>query len=190
MMNKDVWIYLKSERPFLNRNVVKKMTNTSAECYLKEKYNFSDVSVLIRQSNGTYINLSLLELSEIGIGRIWDYSGLIVKPNHIQSQYALSLFCTVRSVLCEVTLEELQLLANAKGTKFVNQVKARTGYDKSDKEGENILALILAKKILNYRWGKCQLVSLEDNEAVYAFVRNTGKNEYRTVLEKKFLIGA
>ncbi len=148
--------------------------------YLKQQYNFTDISVLYRQKNGSYINLSDYEISS------YEINESILELDIIDSQYALSLFNTYamhKQYVCAISLSELLALANIKGDRFVKQVKSGT-----EAEGESIVALICAKKILNYRYGKCMLVSVENEEASYAFMRNNGRGNYQTVLIKKFAI--
>ena len=143
-------------------------------CVLQKKYNFSDISVLYRMKNGTYMNLSDFEFGIVP-------ESVVLEEQ--QSRYLLALFthCTAnRNCLCPVTLPELLQLANVRNERFVIQTKTGT-----EDEGDNILALVCAKKILNYGRGKCILK--EDNDGMLCeFMRYDGYGKRRTVLVKKF----
>lgn len=84
-------------------------------CALQKKYNFSDISVLYRMKNGTYINLSDFEFGLASVSE-----GIVLEEQ--QSRYVLALFtpCTVnKNCLCPVTLQELLQLANVHNERLV-----------------------------------------------------------------------
>lgn len=146
-------------------------------CVLQKEYNFSDISVLYRMKNGTYINLSDFEF---GLALVSE--GVILEEQ--QSRYVLALFTpwTVnKNCLCPVTLPELLQLANVRNERFVIQTKTGT-----EDEGDTILALVCAKKIMNYGRGKCILKETSDG-MVCEFMQYNGYGQRRTVLIKKFI---
>jgi len=144
-------------------------------CALQEKYNFSDISVLYRMKDGTYINLSDFEF------------GIVPESVFLeeqQSRYVLALFTpwtANKNCLCPVTLQELLQLANVRNERFVIQTKTGT-----EDEGDTILALVCAKKIMNYGRGKCILKETSDG-MVCEFMRYDGYGKRRTVLVKNFV---
>lgn len=143
-------------------------------CALQKKYNFSDISVLYRMNNGTYINLTDFEF-----GIVPEY--IVLEER--QSRFLLALFapCTAgRNCLCPVTLSEILQLANVRNERFVTQT--RTG---TEAEGDNILALVCAKKIMNYGRGKCVLKETSDG-MICEFMRYDEYGNRRTVLVKNF----
>lgn len=143
------------------------------KCFLQEKYNFSDISILYRMENGRYMNLS-------------DFEFGIMPENVIlenQGRFLLALFTpftAYRKLVCPVVLSELLQLANIRNERFV--IQAKTG---TEDEGDNILALICAKKIMNYNRGKCILKETSDG-MICEFVRYDGYGRKRTVLTKNF----
>lgn len=143
-------------------------------CVLQKKYSFSDISVLYRMKDGAYINLTDFEFGIVP-------ESVALEEQH--SRYLLALFtpCTVsRNSLCPVTIPELLQLANVRNERFV--IQTRTG---TEEEGDNILALVCAKKILNYGRGKCMLKETADG-MVCEFMRYDGYGNRRTVLTKIF----
>ncbi len=146
------------------------------ELKLKSVYNFVDISVMQRVGINEYVNLTECALVEKNQSVI------------IHSDYPLLLtFCAFAKqglYIAPVTLKELLTLANIRNDNFIKQLY--TGVDKSD--AEQIIAILCAKKILSYDYGKAMSKSNTD-EITYEFKRQRfveGKRIYPVVLTKTF----
>lgn len=151
---------------------------------LLPKYSFSDITVYMRTKDGKYLNLTDYEIA--------------FKENERTAYKSKSkfiiVFCSffynaykkrgIKPHICDITLTELLELAGIHDERFAKK------YDDVD-NGEELLAMFCAKKIMNYRLGK--IVKTNDKDKLYAFYRQAyqadeGKNKKikRLVFVKKF----
>lgn len=138
-------------------------------------YNFADISVLCRKRNGLYINLTDYDFNLLNTEKKY------TKLEGSKSRYALTLFGKFTS---EITIEELERLAGLKSSRFISQIMY--GIDGAD--GEMIVAMMCAKKILNYHWGKCVLNGKNGDTVIFEFTRHDGRGNYPVVLRKEFSV--
>lgn len=146
----------------------------------KAKYDFVDISVMMRKEDGTYLNLTDFNFN-VSAENILSLSG-------IKSAFAL-VFCTFarrreQLIGCEVSLEELLALAGIKGKRLVSQLRSGTEPEFANR----MIAVVCAKKIVDYAYGKC--LRLEGESLTYEFHRQTfenGKRVYPIVLTKAFI---
>ena len=146
----------------------------------KAKYDFVDISVMMRKEDGTYLNLTDFNFN-VSAENLLSLSG-------IKSAFAL-VFCTFarrreQLIGCEVSLEELLALAGIKGKRLVSQLRSGT----EPEFANQMIAVVCAKKIVDYAYGKC--LRLEGESQTYEFHRQTfenGKRVYPMVLTKAFI---
>lgn len=146
----------------------------------KAKYDFVDISVMMRKEDGTYLNLTDFNFN-VSAENPLSLSG-------IKSAFAL-VFCTFarrreQLIGCEVFLEELLALAGIKGKRLVSQLRSGT----EPEFANQMIAVVCAKKIVDYAYGKC--LRLEGESLTYEFHRQTfenGKRVYPIVLTKAFI---
>ena len=146
----------------------------------KAKYDFVDISVMMRKEDGTYLNLTDFNFN-VSAENLLSLSG-------IKSAFAL-VFCTFarrreQLIGCEVSLEELLALAGIKGKRLVSQLRSGT----EPEFANQMIAVVCAKKIVDYAYGKC--LRLEGESLTYEFHRQTfenGKRVYPIVLAKAFI---
>ena len=146
----------------------------------KAKYDFVDISVMMRKEDGTYLNLTDFSFN-VSAENPLSLSG-------IKSGFAL-VFCTFarrreQLIGCEVSLEELLALAGIKGKRLVSQLRSGT----EPEFANQMIAVVCAKKIVDYAYGKC--LRLEGESLTYEFHRQTfenGKRVYPIVLTKAFI---
>lgn len=146
----------------------------------KAKYDFVDISVMMRKEDGTYLNLTDFNFN-VSAENLLSLSG-------IKSAFAL-VFCTFarrreQLIGCEVSLEELLALAGIKGKRLVSQLRSGT----EPEFANQMIAVVCAKKIVDYAYGKC--LRLEGESITYEFHRQTfenGKRVYPIVLTKAFI---
>lgn len=146
----------------------------------KAKYDFVDISVMMRKEDGTYLNLTDFNFN-VSAENLLSLSG-------IKSAFALA-FCTFarrreQLIGCEVSLEELLALAGIKGKRLVSQLRSGT----EPEFANQMIAVVCAKKIVDYAYGKC--LRLEGESLTYEFHRQTfenGKRVYPIVLTKAFI---
>lgn len=146
----------------------------------KAKYDFGDISVMMRKEDGTYLNLTDFNFN-VSAENPLSLSG-------IKSAFAL-VFCTFarrreQLIGCEVSLEELLALAGIKGKRLVSQLRSGT----EPEFANQMIAVVCAKKIVDYAYGKC--LRLEGESLTYEFHRQTfenGKRVYPIVLTKAFI---
>ena len=146
----------------------------------KAKYDFVDISVMMRKEDGTYLNLTDFNFN-LSAENLLSLSG-------IKSAFAL-VFCTFarrreQLIGCEVSLEELLALAGIKGKRLVSQLRSGT----EPEFANQMIAVVCAKKIVDYAYGKC--LRLEGESLTYEFHRQTfenGKRVYPIVLTKAFI---
>ena len=146
----------------------------------KAKYDFVDISVMMRKEDGTYLNMTDFNFN-VSAENILSLSG-------IKSAFAL-VFCTFarrreQLIGCEVSLEELLALAGIKGKRLVSQLRSGT----EPEFANQMIAVVCAKKIVDYAYGKC--LRLEGESLTYEFHRQTfenGKRVYPIVLTKAFI---
>ncbi|MBD9292812.1 MAG: hypothetical protein EGS42_13190 [Coprococcus eutactus] len=146
----------------------------------KAKYDFVDISVMMRKEDGTYLNLTDFNFN-VSAENLLSLSG-------IKSAFAL-VFCTFarrreQLIGCEVSLEELLALAGIKGKRLVSQLRSGT----EPEFANQMIAVVCAKKIVDYAYGKC--LRLEGESLTYEFHRQTfenGKRVYPIVLTKAFI---
>lgn len=146
----------------------------------KAKYDFVDISVMMRKEDGTYLNLTDFNFN-VSAENPLSLSG-------IKSAFAL-VFCTFarrreQLIGCEVSLEELLALAGIKGKRLVSQLRSGT----EPEFANQMIAVVCAKKIVDYAYGKC--LRLEGESLTYEFHRQTfenGKRVYPIALTKAFI---
>ena len=146
----------------------------------KAKYDFVDISVMMRKEDGTYLDLTDFNFN-VSAENLLSLSG-------IKSAFAL-VFCTFarrreQLIGCEVSLEELLALAGIKGKRLVSQLRSGT----EPEFANQMIAVVCAKKIVDYAYGKC--LRLEGESLTYEFHRQTfenGKRVYPIVLTKAFI---
>ena len=146
----------------------------------KAKYDFVDISVMMRKEDGTYLNLTDFNFN-VSAENPLSLSG-------IKSAFAL-VFCTFarrreQLIGCEVSLEELLALAGIKGKRLVSQLRSGT----EPEFANQMIAVVCAKKIVDYAYGKC--LRPEGESLTYEFHRQTfenGKRVYPIVLTKAFI---
>lgn len=146
----------------------------------KAKYDFVDISVMMRKEDETYLNLTDFNFN-VSAENPLSLSG-------IKSAFAL-VFCTFarrreQLIGCEVSLEELLALAGIKGKRLVSQLRSGT----EPEFANQMIAVVCAKKIVDYAYGKC--LRLEGESLTYEFHRQTfenGKRVYPIVLTKAFI---
>ena len=146
----------------------------------KAKYDFVDISVMMRKEDGTYLNLTDFNFN-VSAENLLSLSG-------IKSAFAL-VFCTFarrreQLIGCEFSLEELLALAGIKGKRLVSQLRSGT----EPEFANQMIAVVCAKKIVDYAYGKC--LRLEGESLTYEFHRQTfenGKRVYPIVLTKAFI---
>lgn len=129
----------------------------------KAKYDFVDISVMMRKEDGTYLNLTDFNFN-VSAENPLSLSG-------IKSAFAL-VFCTFarrreQLIGCEVSLEELLALAGIKGKRLVSQLRSGT----EPEFANQMIAVVCAKKIVDYAYGKC--LRLEGESLTYEFHRQT-----------------
>lgn len=135
----------------------------------KAKYDFVDISVMMRKEDGTYLNLTDFNFN-VSAENPLSLSG-------IKSAFAL-VFCTFarrreQLIGCEVSLEELLALAGIKGKRLVSQLRSGT----EPEFANQMIAVVCAKKIVDYAYGKC--LRLEGESLTYEFHRQTFENGKR-----------
>lgn len=146
----------------------------------KAKYDFVDISVMMRKEDGTYLNLTDFNFNVSAEN--------LLSLSRIKSAFAL-VFCTFarrreQLIGCEVSLEELLALAGIKGKRLVSQLRSGT----EPEFANQMIAVVCAKKIVDYAYGKC--LRLEGESLTYEFHRQTfenGKRVYPIVLTKAFI---
>ncbi len=142
------------------------------------KYTFTDISVFSRVGFNEYVNISDYDITETTCERYTFKSC---------SQYVIMLhaFAYERYMLnkevyiCDVTAEELMTLAGVTNKRFIDGFGAN----------EDILVLLCAKKIMDYKYGEIKRVSAKEclQLNTYNFCRmanvnvNTSKSGYKYV---------
>lgn len=145
-----------------------------------ERYNFVDISIFMRTSNGLYLNLTDFILSEEN-----DLIDLGCKAEFVLVFFS---FKKKERYVCDITLSELLKLANITDKAFIKRLAGCS----AGGNNRELLAIFCAKEIVNYRYGRI----LKDGEFTYTFHRQSFvKNEegkkkrvYPTVLKKEFYI--
>ena len=139
------------------------------------RYNFTDISVLCRknEADNIYINLTDYDFCLQNVEKRY------TELTNSKSRYALTVF---ESYVSEITFEELLILAGQKSERFIRQIINGTEAD-----GELIVAVMCAKKILNYRWGRCNSSKRQGDKILFEFTRNDGKGNHPVVLKKTFI---
>lgn len=146
---------------------------------LKRRYNFADISVMMRVSEGRYLDLTGLNLLE-------DREYINMKCD---SEFVLAFctFCKRELYATSVTFEELAMLSR---TKSIIQIVMKAFTDKE--EAKQMGAQVAAKKILDSAYGIVEQ-RIEDDEIWYDFkhllrpIGEDGKRKkvYTSVLSKK-----
>lgn len=140
-----------------------------------EKHNFVDIAIYMRTGKNKYLNITDFCLSGDN-----EYISLNTK-----SKYVLMFFPFLKQrCICDVNINELMALAGI-DQGFAHKFEKQIG----DGDGEEYIALICAKKILNYQYGK----AVRTGADTYAFYRQAWKQvdgkrkrEYPLICEKKF----
>lgn len=148
---------------------------------LLSKYNFVDISIYMRVQTGEYVNITDYIVSD-------DNEHISLKSD---AKFVLT-FCSFikqERYACSITLTELLKLAGIHDTAFLRRFKD------SLKDGDNdeLLAVLCAKKIVDYNYGK--ILRKDGNENTYSFHRQgytkvEGKNKriYPLIFEKTLYI--
>lgn len=138
------------------------------------KMNWVDISILKKVNENEYVNLT-------------DYSFVnknikICFKSGIEGDFIIAMNVWQNDVItANVDVQEMLALADIHNDRFAKQVS--TGLDKE--EAETLLATILAKKIIDYPYGKIK----DNGNGEIAFQRQKfqdGKRIYPTVLTKQF----
>lgn len=142
---------------------------------VKDRYNFNDIYIFGKTADG-YISLSDYELS---------YNYCVDFQS--ESRFLIGLPSVNEYYLAEITLDEILAIAGiASTTNFICQ--CRNGVD--ELTSDELIAILCAKKILNTKHGKIELV--DGNDIVYRISRrktNGEKRVYSVVCEKRFTKG-
>lgn len=149
--------------------------------FLKRRYNFADISVMIRVSDGRYLDVTGLNLMDEG-----EYIELNCEYEFV---FCFCTFCKQEIYAAPVTLDELIELSRAK--KVIESVTSIL-YD--SEESVQIGVQIAAKKILDSAYGIVERRD-EGDEIWYDFKRllrpvgEDGKRKkvYTTILSKKLV---
>lgn len=160
-------------------NVNKKIYVNRMNEILKDKYNFNDMFVFKKVIDNTYINLSDYEMTDI-------LTDAIVIEG-VNSDFAILLFTgdSKENYIAEATLKDLIILADIKNEAFLRQVRTGVDYESN----MSILGWLCAKKILNYKYGKCTRTNVDIDCITYEFQRTKFINKkriYQIVLSKDF----
>lgn len=148
---------------------------------LRKRYYFTDISVMMKMSNGRYINLTDLDLCCDK-----ELIELNCKEKFI---FSLSAFGTEVVYAAPVTYDELVELSRTKKV-----IKSVTSAIKDEETAQQIGAQIAAKKILDNAYGYVEQCD-ENEELKYDFKRlcrpvndSTGKRSkvYMSIFSKKF----
>ncbi len=144
---------------------------------LRSRYNFVDISIFLRVKGNEYVNLTDYTFTN-------ENEQVIL--NDIDSEYAI-MFCSFMKkerYASEITVPELLTLADIKNQQFARQIAC--GID--DDISQQLIAIMCAKKIIDYAYGRC--VRVDDTAKIaYAFQRQKfvdRKRVYPTVLTKEF----
>lgn len=147
---------------------------------LRNKYVYSDISIMSKTSAGTYVNITDFSFEEIN-----DVQQLYI-PN-VKSRFIICLYSYARGTrwYSEISLAELLILADINSdSKFIKQLQA--GIEET--VSEEIIASVCANKILNYQWGKINKSKDENNHIEFRRLKfnKEKRREYPVVLIKKF----
>lgn len=146
---------------------------------LLSKYNFVDLSVYMKTQTGEYLNLTEFVISD-------DNEAIVLKSN---SKFVIMLCSFIKKdrYICDVTLSELLALSGIHDVAFLRRFKDSS----NNGDNDELLAVLCAKKIVDYNYGK---VIKKENE-VYSFHRQAfakieekRKKVYPCILEKVFYI--
>lgn len=145
---------------------------------LKSQYNFVDISFLANIGGNQYIDLS--DYSFVYENEKMEFKNLRGNPEFLIT------FCSYIKgdrYVADITLEELMSLARISNGQFTNHLT----YKVDDDIQIYLEALIAAKKILNYNYGKAERVDKDLN--IYNFKIHKyvdGKHVYPTIFQKQF----
>lgn len=146
------------------------------------RYYFTDISVMMKMSNGRYINLTDLDLCDDKEHQVLNCTDKFI--------FTFCAFCKQAIYAAPVTYDELVELSRTKKV-----IKSVTSAIKDLDTAEQIGAQVAAKKILDNAYGYVEQ-HLEGDELWYDFKRlcrpvddNTGKRTkvYTTIFSKKFI---
>lgn len=151
--------------------------------FLKRRYNFADISVMMRVEDGKYLNVTDLNLTE-------DKEYIELNGCDSEFVFCFCTFCKQEMYAAPVTYEELVELSR---TKKVIQSITETFKKEEENYAVQIGVQVAAKKILNSTFGYAEQ-RIEEEEMWYDFKRclrpvgEDGKRRkvYTTVLSKKF----
>lgn len=143
------------------------------EKLLLPKYVFTDITVFMQTESGIYLNLS----DFIVHGKENEKIHLNSNSQYVIMLCSFFYICIaqkegVQPYICDITFDELLELAGIHDKSFLKRFKGSYG-----DTNEDLLAILCAKKIMDYRWGK---VIKSDGNA-YCFYRQgyhrvNGKN--------------
>lgn len=145
---------------------------------LKERYNFVDITIFLRNENGRYTNIT--DYTFIGENETVELHG-------INSELVIMLCGFMRKKErygCEITVPELLALANIRNSQFLDHIAV--GMDKE--VAETMIAVMCSEKIKDYAHGR--ICSVKDTDkVVYEFMRcrRSGSNRsYPVIFTKEF----
>lgn len=135
-----------------------------------EKHNFVDIAIYMRTGKNKYLNITDFCLSGDN-----EYISLNTK-----SKYVLMFFPFLKQrCICDVNINELMALAGI-DQGFVHKFEKQFG----DGDGEEYIALICAKKILNYQYGKAVEVNTKMHKKGLLKMSFLGTNFASAVLKE------
>lgn len=147
-----------------------------------DKYVFSDITVYMQVRDGYYINLTDFSL-ECEDTEYLSFNG---KGKYVimlcSYMYAVNKKRGKENYACDITLEELIRLAGLGDEKIVMRFKSPSG-----EMHEDVLALLCAKKVLDYNYGR--VVVKDDNTYSFSrqkYIKGTKRKTQDVVVEKKY----
>lgn len=148
----------------------------------RKRYYFTDISVMMKMDNGTYVNLTDLDICD-------DKENIVLNCTD-KFVFTICAFCKQAVYAAPVTYDELVELSRTKKV-----IKSVTSAIKDTQTAEQIGAQIAAKKILDNAYGYVEQC-LGGDELRYEFKRlcrpmddSTGKRTkvYTTIFSKRFI---
>lgn len=145
---------------------------------LKKRYNFVDITILLRKEDGRYTNIT--DYTFIGKNETVELHG-------INSELVIMLcgfMWKKERYGCEITVSELLALANIRSSQFLEHIAV--GMEKDI--AEMLIAVMCSEKIKDYAYGRICCVQNTD-KVIYEFMRcrRAGSSRsYPVVLTKEF----
>jgi hypothetical protein len=150
---------------------------------LLKRYTFADITVFMNTGDsGQYLNLTDFEITQEKEILEFDSNSKYIMMFCSFMYHAYKRDCTrEKPYICDVTIEELKLLAGIHDKNFIDRLRGCSDEDE-------LLAVIFAKKIMNYKQGRITRL----DETTYQFDRQAynGKQKvYKPVCNKIFYQG-